>query len=162
MSDGGGEYQSRAYDEMLREKGIKILKSAPHTPQQNGRAEHCIRTLTEKSETMRLDACITPSWWEFSFEHACHVYNRTPNHRLRWRTPYEILNGKKPELDHLRIFGCGAYVHLHKDIHKNKMSPKSELMIYLGVPNGEHGFKFMRLQRNSIFVGLLWFSVLRA
>ena len=39
MSDAGGEYKSKAFDSMLKEQGICILQSAPHTPQQNGYAE---------------------------------------------------------------------------------------------------------------------------
>ena len=39
MSNAGGEYKSKAFDSMLKEQGIHILQSAPHTPQQNGRAE---------------------------------------------------------------------------------------------------------------------------
>ena len=39
MLDAGGEYKSKAFDSMLKEQGICILQSAPHTPQQNGCAE---------------------------------------------------------------------------------------------------------------------------
>jgi len=30
--DGGGEYKSKAFDEVLKNRGIKILQSTPHTP----------------------------------------------------------------------------------------------------------------------------------
>ena len=39
ISDAGGEYKFKAFDSMLKEQGIHILQSAPHTPQQNGCAE---------------------------------------------------------------------------------------------------------------------------
>ena len=39
MSDEGGEYKSKAFLDLLEEKGIKILRSAPYTPQENGHAE---------------------------------------------------------------------------------------------------------------------------
>ncbi|PIL26313.1 hypothetical protein GSI_12069 [Ganoderma sinense ZZ0214-1] len=132
-SDSGGELKSHAFTNMLKDKGIEIIPSAPHIHQQNGRAERIIRTLMDKSEAMRHDACIPQSWWEFSFEHAAHLHNRTPTRRLEWRTPYELLNGTKPDISHLRVFGCGAYVFLPPEVRKNKLSPKSELMIYLGV-----------------------------
>ena len=35
---------------------------------------------------------------------------------------------------------------------KNKLSPKSELMVYLGVGAGNHNFKFMHLKNNVIFM----------
>lgn len=39
MSDAGGEYKSEAFISMLKDSEIKILTSAPHTPQQNSHAE---------------------------------------------------------------------------------------------------------------------------
>src|SRR6267154_771125 len=78
MSDAGGEYKSKAFLEMLHDRGIKILQSIPHVHQQNGRAERIIRTLMEKAESMRLQACLPQSWWEFTLDHATHVYNLTP------------------------------------------------------------------------------------
>jgi transposase InsO family protein len=39
MSDAGGEYKSQEFDDFLKMKGIKILQSVPHQPEQNGRAE---------------------------------------------------------------------------------------------------------------------------
>jgi len=78
MSDAGGEYKSKAFLDMLGNEGIKVSQSIPYVYQQNGRAERLIHTLTEKAETMRFQACLPPSWWEFSLDHAVHVYNRTP------------------------------------------------------------------------------------
>ena len=39
MSDAGGEYKSKAFDKLLLDNGIRVFQSAPHTPQQNRRAE---------------------------------------------------------------------------------------------------------------------------
>jgi hypothetical protein len=103
MSDAGGEYKSKAFDTMLKDKGIEILQSMPYTHQQNRQAERIIRTLMEKLESMRLDACLPQSWWEFSLEHATHVYNRTPMRRLSWQTPFEQLEKEKPSVEHLRV-----------------------------------------------------------
>ncbi|KAF8824317.1 hypothetical protein HHX47_DHR8000004 [Lentinula edodes] len=150
MSDGGGEFRSNALDEFFKNEGIKAQWSSPHIHQQNGRAERFIRTIIEKSEPQRFQACIPDSWWEFSVAHAVHVYNRTPMRRHKWKTPYEILYNKVPRIDHLRVFGCGAYVYLHEEIRTNKQSPRSELMTYLGVSDGGHGNIYMR-SNNAMF-----------
>jgi len=78
MTDGGGEYKSSAYNNLLKNKGIRILQSAPYTPQQNGRAERLMHTLSDKAGSMCFDVCLPESWWNFTFHHACHLYNRTP------------------------------------------------------------------------------------
>ena len=61
MSDAGGEYKSDAFDRALLEKGIIINQSAPWTPMQNGCAERLMRTLMDKAEAMRHQACIPQS-----------------------------------------------------------------------------------------------------
>jgi hypothetical protein len=151
MSDGGGEYKSDELDRTFKENGIKILGSVPHQPQQNGRAERFNRTIVEKAQALRFDACLPESWWEFSVTHAVHLYNRTPIKRLQWRTPYELLKGEQPDVGHLKVFGCGAYVYLPEDVRANKLAPRSELMIFLGYPDGMKGYLFMRTHNNTLF-----------
>ena len=104
----------------------------------------------EKSEAMRHLACLPESFWEFTFSHAVYVYNRTPMRRLDWHTPYEGIYKEAPEIEHLRVMGCGAYVYLHKEVRKNTLTPRSELMTYLGVSSGGHGNLFMR-STNRLF-----------
>jgi transposase InsO family protein len=83
MSDAGGEYKSDAFLKTLKDAGIKILQSAPHTPQQNGRTERFMRTIMDKAQAMCLEACLPDSWWEFAILHALHCYNQTPLHHLK-------------------------------------------------------------------------------
>ena len=52
---------------------------------------------------------------------------------------------------HLRVFGCGAYVHIPKDMRTNSLSPKSELMVYLGHIEGIKAYTFMRMSNNTLF-----------
>ena len=131
MSDAGGEYKSDEFDKFLRGQGIKILQSVPHQPQQNGRAERFNRTIMDKAQALRFDACFPQSWWEFAVLHALHLYNRTPIQRLKWKTPFEMIHKNAPDVSHLRIFGSAAYVFLHEDVRVNKLAPKSELMVFL-------------------------------
>ena len=99
---------------------------------------------------MCIEACLPQSWWEFSVENAVHCYNRTPVQCLKWRTPYEAMTRKKPDISALRVFGCGAYVFIPLTRRPNKLSPKSELMVYLGITEGMKGYRFMH-NGNVIF-----------
>jgi transposase InsO family protein len=101
MSDAGREYKSEAFLKTLKDAGISIKQSAPHTPQQNGRAERLMCTLMDKAQSMRLNTCLPQSWWEFAVLHTTHVYNRTPLRRTKWETPYTNLHGKAPDISHL-------------------------------------------------------------
>ena len=117
MSNAGEEYKSKAFDLMLKEQGIYILQSAPHTPQHC--AEQFMCTVMDKSEAMHHEVCIPESWWEFSIAHATHIYNCTPLCHHNWQTPFEVLHGSQPDIAHLRIFGCATYVHLPEDVQAN-------------------------------------------
>jgi len=59
--DGSGEYKSKAFNKVLKNRGIKILQSAPYTLQQNGQAECLMCTLSDKAESIHLDTCLPDS-----------------------------------------------------------------------------------------------------
>ena len=61
MSDAGGEYKSRAFNDLLKGEDIGIFQSAPHTPQQNGHAEYFMHTVMDKLEVMQYEAYIPDS-----------------------------------------------------------------------------------------------------
>jgi hypothetical protein len=97
-----------------------------------------------------VESCIPQSWWEFSVEHAVNCYNKTPVSCLKWQTPFEALTGDKPDISRMRVFGCGAYVLIPPTRRHNKLSPKSELMTYLGEVEGMKAYCFMR-NRNIVY-----------
>ena len=102
--DAGGEFKSKELTEFFKELGVNILTSVPHMHQQNGRAERFIRTIMDKSQAICLESCAPQSWWEFAVDCAIHVYNRTPIQRHNWKTPVELLDHTKPDVDTLTCF----------------------------------------------------------
>ena len=72
--------------------------------------------------------------------------------QLEWRTPSEWLTSVRPSIDHLRVLGCTAYVFIPAEVHTNKLSPKSELMTYLGTAPGGKGWIFMCAPNNIVFM----------
>jgi hypothetical protein len=83
--------------------------------------------------------------------HATHMYNRTPMRCLKWDTPYTLLNGEAPNISHLKVFGCSAYVHIPKEMRANGLAPESKLMAYLGHTEGIKAFKFICLSNNTLY-----------
>jgi hypothetical protein len=142
-----GEFKSMELTEFLKELGVNILTSVPHMHQQNGCAELFIRTIMDKS-------CAPQSWWEFSVDCAIHVYNCTPIMHHNWKTPFENLEHTKPDVTHLCVFRCSAYVFLLEEVRHNKLNPKSELMTFIGYPQGTKGYFFMRSLNNVLFTAV--------
>jgi hypothetical protein len=57
--------------------------------------------------------------------------------------PFEALTGNKPDISKMRVFVCGVYVFIPLTRRHNKLSPKSELMTYLGEVEGMKSYCFM-------------------
>ena len=51
-SDNGGEYDSQEFKDFCSEHGIRMIKTIPGTPEQNGVAERMNKTLNEKMKCM--------------------------------------------------------------------------------------------------------------
>jgi len=140
-TDNGGEYTSIAFKNYLVKEGIKHEKTIPKTPQQNGVSERLNRTLVESIRSMLSDAELPKTFWAEALSTAVYVRNRVLNSFLVDKTPYEALNGSKPSIKHLRVFGCSAYVHVPKD-ERSKIDSKSKKCIFLGYSTVTKGYRF--------------------
>ena len=114
--DGGSEFINHEFKNMLHDNGFQSETSVSYTHQQNGHAECLNCTIMDKVQSMHFHACLTNTMWEYSWDHTIHVYNHTPMTHLKWQTPFEALRHETPDVLHLHIFGCGAYVFLPEDV----------------------------------------------
>lgn len=113
--DNGREYLSNEFTSLLTKCGIIHQSSTPYTPQQNGLAERMNRTLLERARCMLLNAKLQKQYWAEAVSCAAYITNRCPTRALSFLTPEEIWTGKKPNISHLKIFGCEAMVHKPKE-----------------------------------------------
>ena len=87
---------------------LTVEPSAPNTQDQNGGAERSGGVIKEKARAMR--GKLPTNLWREIVKAAVYLDARTPKQRLGWKTPYETFYGHKPVQDHLRVFGCKAFV----------------------------------------------------
>lgn len=62
--------------------------------------------------------------WGESVKTTAYLINRTPSKNLGYKTPYELLHNKLPDLSFLRIFGCLAFATVLNS--SDKFLPRSE------------------------------------
>eukprot|EP00253_Pinus_taeda_P032826 PITA_32826 len=60
--------------------------------------------------------------WGEATKTTIYIQNRCPHKSLDNKTLEEVFTGKKPSVDHLRIFGCPVYIHIPKEKRK-KLDP---------------------------------------
>jgi hypothetical protein len=71
---------------------------------------------------------------------ACYLINQSPSSALDDKNPHEVWNGKKPSLQHIRVFGYDAYVHIPKE-NMCKLDKKDEKCIFIGYKDGVKCYK---------------------
>jgi len=87
------------------------------------------------------NAGLSYGFWEHAVCTATHIYNRSPIRSLKWRTPHEIRSGgHTPDISYFHVFGCKAYVHMHKDDRK-KLDPKAFEATFIGYKPGSKGYR---------------------
>lgn len=114
-SDNGGEYTCKEMQTFCKRKGIKMEFTVPYCPEQNGTSERMNRTLVEKARSMVFDSGISRKFWGEAVQTAAFLANRSPASAIGQKlTPYELFEGRKPDVSKLRVFGSRAYCHIPK------------------------------------------------
>ncbi|KAL0393370.1 UNVERIFIED_CONTAM: hypothetical protein Sradi_2559800 [Sesamum radiatum] len=98
------------------------------------------KSLTEMARCLRLNAGLPKSFWAEVVSMTCYLINRSPRASLGGKIAKEVWIGNPVNFDHLRIFGCSAYVHVPSDERSN-LDPKSKLCIFFGYKKGVKGTK---------------------
>ena len=73
--------------------------------------------------------------WDQAVAHANYLQNRAPTWALKGLTPYEAWHGHKPNVSHLREFGCDVWI-LDELKNRSKLHPRSHKMIFVGFDDG--------------------------
>jgi hypothetical protein len=141
-SDNGTEFKNTNIEEYLDEEGIGLELSVPYTPQQNGIVERKNRTLIEAVRTMLDEYKTSDSFWAEAINTVCHAINRLYLHKLRHKTAYEFLIGKKPNVSYSRVFGCKCFI-LNKKPQSSKFASKVNEDIFLGYASNAHDYRVL-------------------
>ena len=131
-SDNGGEYISKEFKDYLKSKGIHHELTVPYSPEQNGVAERMNRTLMETARSMISHAGLPDYYWAEAVATAAYLRNRVSTSAFHEKaTPYERWYGRKPDLSHLKVFGCMAYAHI-PDVKRTKLEKKAQKLRFVG------------------------------
>nr|GEX63707.1 retrovirus-related Pol polyprotein from transposon TNT 1-94 [Tanacetum cinerariifolium] len=105
--------------------------SSVRTPQQNGVVERRNWTLVEAAKTMLIFSRAPLFLWAEAIATACFTQNRSIIHRRFNKTPYELINGRKPDISFLHVFGALCYPkNDREDI--GKLGAKGDIEFFIG------------------------------
>ena len=112
--------------------GIQHSFSAPRTPEQNGVVERKNRALKEIARTLLNETNLPKYFWVDVVNTACYVLNRVLIRPILKKTPYELFKGRKPNISHLRVFGCKCFILNNGKDNLGKFDSKADEGIFLG------------------------------
>ena len=145
----GGEYEDKGFKQFCAVNGIKMQKTIPGTPQQNGVAERMNKTLNKRARSMRLHAGLPKTFWADAVSTGAYLINRGPSVPLGHRLPEEVWSGKEVNLSHLKVFGCVSYVYIKSDA-RSKLDAKSKKCYFIGYGDEAFGYRFWDDQNRKI------------
>ena len=119
-----------AFQEWLRTSGISHYTTQTYSPEMNGLAENAIKQIVTRASAMMADASIPVGFWPEAVRCSAYLKNRSP-HKAINMTPFEAYFGTKPNLSHLKIFGCRCYAHIEKE-NRKKFDSHTVECIFMG------------------------------
>jgi len=139
-SDHGGEFQNEKFSKFCEKIGILHNYSAPRTPQQNGVVERKNRSLEELARTMLSESSLPKYFWADAISTSGYVMNRVLIRPILKKTPYELFNGRKKNINHLRVFGCNCFILNNGKENLWKFDEKADNGIFIGYSLNSHAY----------------------
>nr|GFB16540.1 retrovirus-related Pol polyprotein from transposon TNT 1-94 [Tanacetum cinerariifolium] len=109
-TDKGIEFLNKTLHAYFAAEGIQHQTSIARTPEQNGVVKRWNRTLVEAARTILSTAKVPLYFWAEAIATTCFTQNRSlviPQHK---KTPYHIINNRKPSVKFFHIFGSLCYI----------------------------------------------------
>jgi hypothetical protein len=150
----GGELELTAgkMGDHFASKGIVVQRTVPYAHQQNGKSERYIRTIEEGGQALLADAGLPMSFWLDAVLTRQYLVNRLPTSTLPNNfTPFELITkGRKPDLSHLRVWGCDCYVAVPDEL-RAKAGSKRFRAIFVGYEEHRTGWRVRDLHGKYSF-----------
>ena len=86
--------------------------------------------------------------WDFALKTAMYILNHVLSKYVP-TTPRELWSGRKPTLNHFRIWGCPAHVLKGK---MSKLETRSEVCYFISYPKGTYGQYIYDPREQKVFV----------
>jgi len=139
-TDRGGEFNSINFNLVCKKEGIKRQLTTSYTSHQNGVAERKNRTVMNMVCCMLSAKRVPKLFWAEAAKWSFYLLNRCPTHVVKKITPQEAWSGVKPSVQHLRVWGCIAHVHI-PDAKRGKLDDKRFPCIMLGLSDESKGYR---------------------
>ncbi|GJT26983.1 putative ribonuclease H-like domain-containing protein [Tanacetum coccineum] len=144
------EFLNKTLHAYFAKEGIRHEMSTTRTPEQNGVVERRNHTLVEAARTMLSAAKVPLFFWAEAIATTCFTQNCSlviPRHE---KTPYHIINARKPSVKFFHIFGSLCYI-VRDGENLDKMKEKGDACIFVGYSTQSKAYRVFN-KRTRIIV----------
>jgi hypothetical protein len=103
------------------------------------------------ARSMLHDQALPLLLWAEACGTAVYLQNGSPHRVLGRKTPEEAFTGRRPDVEHLRIFGCLTYSHVPSERRK-KLDPTTEKGILVGYSEISKAYRIYIPTRRRVVV----------
>lgn len=89
--------------------------------------------------------------WGEGVRHATYMINRVATKVLKAETPYEAIKGRKPNIEHLKVFGCIGYAKVDTP-YLRKLDDRTRTLVHLGTEPGSKAYRLFDPLKRKIVV----------
>nr|GEX85133.1 hypothetical protein [Tanacetum cinerariifolium] len=148
-TDKGTEFLNQTLYAYFAAERILHQTSVARTPKQNEVVKRRNRTLVEAARTMLSVAKVPLFFWAEAIATACFTQNRSlviPRHE---KTPYHIINDRKPLVKFFYIFGSLCYI-IRDGENLDKIKEKGNACIFVGYSTQSRAYKVFNKRTRGI------------
>nr|GEX29545.1 integrase, catalytic region, zinc finger, CCHC-type, peptidase aspartic, catalytic [Tanacetum cinerariifolium] len=147
-TDNDTKFKNKTLAKFFDEVGITQQFSAARTPQQNGVVKKRNRTLVEAA--MLIFANLPLFLWAEAIATACFTQNRLIIYKRFDKTPYELMNKRKPNIKFFCVFGCRCYLlNDYNDV--GKLKAKGDIRVFVGYLKEYAAFRIYNKRTQEVF-----------
>ncbi|GJU12900.1 retrovirus-related pol polyprotein from transposon TNT 1-94 [Tanacetum coccineum] len=149
QTDNGTEFKKEKLRVVYAKLGIVHKTSIARTPQQNGVIERRNRTLVEATRTMLIFSKAPEFLWAQAIATAFFTRNCFIIHTRHNKTPYELIRGRKSNVQYFCVFGSLCYPINDRD-DLGKMKSKANIGIFVGYSKSSRGLRIYNRRTKKI------------
>ncbi|GKA25999.1 retrovirus-related pol polyprotein from transposon TNT 1-94 [Tanacetum coccineum] len=149
QTDNGTEFTNKTLANFFDEVRITQQFSAARTLQQNGVVERMNRTLVEVARTMLTFANLPLFLWAEAIVTACFTQNHSIIQKCFDKTPYELINKRKPNIKFFHVFACRCYL-LNDYDDVGKLNAKGDIRVFVGYSKESVAFRIYNKRTRKI------------
>jgi transposase InsO family protein len=157
-ADSGTQFTSQEFKVHCWQAGIALSLAAPKKQYQNHLAERSWQTIGNMARSLLVHARLPDSFMHHALAYSCHIFNVLPIKGLysdgHVSTPFEMFQGIKPRIGHLRVFGCPITArHWVSAQHTNGKETQQGIRgIFIGLAENQKGYLFYSPASRQIYI----------